>query len=57
MVTLPQWHFVGGAEHNPPRLGANHRARDALSPVLMIDDYDHKCCRAERWVTLWQEVR
>lgn len=58
LVTIPQWHFVGGRDDNiTPALVQDFAQRFPTQqrPRVHIEQtFDHRCCWAETWPALWR---
>ena len=58
--SIPQWHFVGGRDGNitPELIQAfANRFPPGLRPVVEIEaGFDHHCCWAAQWPSLWRRV-
>lgn len=61
LVGLPQRHFVGEQDKVVSRAVADaYAARfppQRRPEVIEIPDFDHACCWAEQWDSIWQEAR
>jgi pimeloyl-ACP methyl ester carboxylesterase len=54
---MPQWHFVGGRDRVvPPVLVQDFAVGMPDAHVIVLNDYDHRCCWAEHWKDLWQSI-
>lgn len=57
---VQQWHFVGAQDRVMPASIANAFAngfpRDGKPVIRIIPDYDHQCCWARDWVSLWRSI-
>ena len=61
LETIPQWHFVGGDDRNIPvdvvkSYSKNFSNKTKLS-IQVVPGYDHRCCWAEQWPSLWAEIQ
>lgn len=60
LQAIPQWHLVGGNDRViPPQLSRDFAARfdSHHRPVVRIlPGFDHHCCWAVSWPSLWQEI-
>lgn len=60
LQAIPQWHFVGGRDKIVPAslpMAFSARFPPAHRPVvLMVKEYDHSCCWAENWATLFGQL-
>jgi dienelactone hydrolase len=58
---IPQRHFVGGKDRNiTPELvrAYTNRFPAEQRPVIYIEpEFDHHCCWAEQWPTLWRKIQ
>ena len=58
---LPQVHFIGGQDRNitlPLMQAYTNRFSGQTRPVIYQEpDFDHQCCWAEQWPSLWQKAR
>lgn len=55
---LRQWHFTGQRDRVvPPFLAQSFVAGLSSADVSVVEGYDHKCCWAENWPTLWKIIR
>jgi len=58
LTDLSQWHFVGGQDRViTPALAQAFAAGVSQARVINVDQFDHQCCWAERWRSLWQEIQ
>lgn len=61
LSALLQTHFVGGRDRVVPPALASAWGPELLGPqahnLRILQDYDHRCCWAEKWAELWQRVR
>ena len=58
LTRLPQWHFVGLADHTvPASLTYAYAEGMTAARVIALEGYDHTCCWAENWPRLWREIR
>jgi len=58
LARIPQWHFVGARDAVvPPALVRAFATGMPAAHVIELPGYDHHCCWAKNWATLWREVR
>lgn len=60
LARIPQVHFVGAMDRTvPPEIAQEFVAglpSDTQAQIRIVPGYDHRCCWAENWATLWAEV-
>lgn len=61
LAAIPQWHFVGGNDRNVPveiaESYTRHFPKNTRSTIQVIPGYDHRCCWADQWASLWAETQ
>jgi pimeloyl-ACP methyl ester carboxylesterase len=56
-ANVAQLHFAGARDRNvPPAVVESFAARHPGARVVVIDDFDHRCCWAERWRQLLDQA-
>lgn len=54
---VTQVHFGGGRDRNvPPSILESFAARHPAARIVIVDDFDHRCCWVERWGRLQAEI-
>lgn len=54
-TAVAQVNFVGGRDTNvPPAIAASFGRRHRGATVVVVDDFDHRCCWTQRWPQLLQ---
>ncbi len=50
---ITQLHYVGSRDSNvPPAIAASFARRHPQARIVVVDDFDHRCCWVDRWPQL-----